>query len=458
MTALDQHYYPGDMQNVEWWNRFEHWLGQYNWLQMLLGLAILLLLAWITNWLAKHVLVRAIRHFSQHLPLNRNGALSRFKVIDRFANIVPALVIKIGISQVPHLSAGLIRIVGMLAQAWVFITLVLTISAVLNVINELYQRRPEARNKPIKGYLQLIKIILFVVCALLIIGTFLQKDVFTLLAGFGAMAAVLMLVFQNTILSLVASIQITSYDMIRLGDWITMPGLDADGDVIDMSLNTIKVQNFDKTITSIPTNRLVTDSFINWRGMSEAGGRRIKRAILLDQTSVHFLDNAEYQHLKSSFLLDKYLNQKNQEIQAWNDTLGEQASNKLNQRALTNIGTLRAYIQYYLQHHPLIHQEMTLLVRQLEPTAQGVPLEIYCFTNTTDWSVYENTQSDIFDHLLAILPEFNLRVFQQPSGADMARLVMGNGAAEAPTTSNPQAGREAQRHSRPGSTAETARY
>lgn len=422
------------MQNSELWNRFAGWLDQYDWMEMLLGLGILLLVAWIANWLAKHVIVRGVRRFSQLLPLNRNGALSRFKVIDRFANIVPALIIKIGIAQVPHLSPGIIRIVGMLAQAWVFITIVLTISAALNVVNELYQRRPVARNKPIKGYLQLVKIILFIVCALLIIGTFLQKDVFTLLAGFGAMAAVLMLVFQNTILSLVASVQISSYDMVRLGDWITMPGLNADGDVIDMSLNTIKVQNFDKTITTIPTNRLITDTFMNWRGMSESGGRRIKRAILLDQTSVHFLDNDEYQHLKSSFLLDKYLDEKNQEIAAWNESLGPQANSKLNQRALTNLGTFRAYIQNYLQHHPGIHQEMTLLVRQLEPTAQGLPLEIYCFSNSTDWAFYENVQSDIFDHLLAILPEFGLRVFQQPSGADLTNMGLMSFSASPETT------------------------
>lgn len=424
-----------DVQNSELWRHFQTWLNQYDWIEMLLGLGTLLLVAWIANWLAKHVLVRGIRRFSELLPLNRNGGLSRFKVIDRFAKIVPALVIKIGIAQVPHLSASMIKIVGMLAQAWVFITIVLTISASLNVVNDLYQRRSDARNKPIKGYLQLVKIILFVVCGLLIIGTFLQKDVLTLLAGLGAMAAVIMLIFQNTILSLVASIQISSYDMVRIGDWITMPGLSADGDVIDMSLNTIKVQNFDKTITTIPTNRLVTDTFMNWRGMSESGGRRIKRALLLDQTSVHFLDDAQYQHLKASFLLDKYLNQKNQEIVAWNEKLGAQANSKLNQRALTNLGTFRAYVNNYLRHHPGIHQQMTLLVRQMEPTAHGLPLEIYCFTNSTDWDFYENVQSDIFDHLLAILPEFGLRVFQQPSGADLVNLGLNSSLAQPITAS-----------------------
>lgn len=410
-----------DLHNKLWLS-FEHWLDHYNWLEMLLGLSVLILFAWLANWIAKHVLVRGIRRFTQLLPLSRDGALSRYQMIERFANIVPALIIRNGISEVPHLSPSLIRIIEMLAQASVFITIVLTLSAGLNVINNIYMRRPDSRNKPIKGYLQLIKIILFIVCALLIIGTFLQKNVFTLLAGFGAMAAVIMLVFQNTILSLVASIQISSYDMVRMGDWITMPGLNADGDVIDMSLNTIKVQNFDKTITTIPTNRLITDTFMNWRGMTDAGGRRIKRAILIDQTSVHFLNHEEYQHLKSSFLLDKYLDEKNREIVAWNEKLGDQANTKLNQRALTNIGTLRAYLNHYLQNHPGIHQGMTLLVRQLEPTAQGLPLEIYCFTNDTNWTFYENVQSDIFDHLLAILPEFGLRVYQQPTGNDLAQL------------------------------------
>ena len=232
----------------------------------------------------------------------------------------------------------------------------------------------------------------------------------------------LLLVFQNTILSFVASIQVSSYDMVRVGDWITMPGLNADGDVIDMSLHTIKVQNFDKTITTIPTNRLLTDTFINWRGMSDSGGRRIKRAILLDQTSIGFLTDDQYHHLKSAFLLDKYLNEKNKEIVAWNEQLGPETNTKLNQRAMTNVGTLRAYLNHYLKNHSGIHQEMTLLVRQLAPSAEGLPLEIYCFTNSTNWVFYEDVQSDIFDHLLAILPEFGLRVYQKPSGADLAKI------------------------------------
>ncbi len=421
-----------DLYN-ELWQKFEVWLNQYNWLEMLLGFSILIVVAWLANWIAKHVLVRGIRRFTELLPANHHGDLSRYQMIERFANIVPAIIIRNGISEVPHLSASLIKIIEMLAQASVFITIVLTLSAGLNVINNLYQRRPDARSKPIKGYLQLLKIILFMICILLIVGAFLQKNVFTLLAGFGAMAAVLLLVFQNTILSLVASIQVSSYDMVRVGDWISMPGLNADGDVIDMSLHTIKVQNFDKTITTIPTNRLVTDTFINWRGMSDAGGRRIKRAILLDQTSIGFLTDEQYKHLKSAFLLDKYLNEKNKEIVEWNEQLGPETNTKLNQRAMTNVGTLRAYLNHYLRNHPGIHQEMTLLVRQLAPTAEGLPLEIYCFTNSTKWDFYENVQSDIFDHLLAILPEFGLRVYQQPTGNDLAKINIAGHLTDQPT-------------------------
>ena len=250
----------------------------------------------------------------------------------------------------------------------------------------------------------------------MILGTFLKKDVFTLLAGFGAMAAVLMLVFQNTILSLVASVQISSYDMVRIGDWIEMPTLNADGDVIDMSLHTVTVQNFDKTVTTIPTNKLVTDTFKNWRGMQEAGARRIKRSIHIDQTSVHFMTVEEQNKLKNFILLDQYLNTKSEELEKFNQQL--QHHSQYNQRRLTNLGTFRAYLEFYLQQHPGIAKDFSLMVRQLQPTSEGLPLEIYAFTNTTVWAEYENIQSDIMDHILAIIPEFGLKVYQAPSGSD----------------------------------------
>ena len=391
-------------------------LSQYPWLEMLISFAILIFLAALANFIAKRIIVRGIRHIITKLKSPHQSIFAQHSVTRRFANIVPAIVIMNGISAVPHLPLKVITLIQMGAQAFIFLTLALSISEALNIFNLVYQRNPKSRNKPIKGYLQLIKLILFVVCGLMILGTFLKKDVFTLLAGFGAMAAVLMLVFQNTILSLVASVQIASYDMVRIGDWIEMPSLNADGDVIDMSLHTVTVQNFDKTLTTIPTNKLVTDTFRNWRGMSNSGCRRIKRSIFLDQSSVHFMTDSEQRKLKDFLLLDHYLDAKQDEINKFNDHLSNQS--EYNQRRLTNVGTFRAYVEFYLRQHQGIAQNQTILVRQLQPTSEGLPLEIYAFTNTTAWASYEAIQSDIFDHLIAIIPEFGLRIYQAPSGYD----------------------------------------
>ena len=384
---------------------------------MLTGFCILILVAILAYIIAKHVVVRGIRHLITKLKFANHDIMSQHSVIRRIANIVPAIVIMNGIVTVPHLSAKMVSFVQMAAQAFIFLTIALAIGELLNIFNLVYQRNPKSRNKPIKGYLQLIKLIIFIVCGLMILGTFLKKDVFTLLAGFGAMAAVLMLVFQNTILSLVASVQISSYDMVRIGDWIEMPSLNADGDVIDMSLHTITVQNFDKTFTTIPTNKLVTDTFKNWRGMSQAGVRRIKRSLYIDQSSVHFMSEAEQSKLKEFLLLDQYLDHKSTELVEFNQKLSN--TSPCNQRRLTNIGTFRAYVELYLNQHPNISKHQSLIVRQLQPTEKGLPLEIYAFSNQIAWKDYEAIQSDIFDHLIAILPEFGLKVYQAPSGYDM---------------------------------------
>lgn len=384
---------------------------------MLTGFCILILVAVLAYIIAKHVVVRGIRHLITKLKFANHDIMSQHSVIRRIANIVPAIVIMNGIVTVPHLSAKMVSFVQMAAQAFIFLTIALAIGELLNIFNLVYQRNPKSRNKPIKGYLQLIKLIIFIVCGLMILGTFLKKDVFTLLAGFGAMAAVLMLVFQNTILSLVASVQISSYDMVRIGDWIEMPSLNADGDVIDMSLHTITVQNFDKTFTTIPTNKLVTDTFKNWRGMSQAGVRRIKRSLYIDQSSVHFMSEAEQSKLKEFLLLDQYLDHKSTELVEFNQKLSN--TSPCNQRRLTNIGTFRAYVELYLNQHPNISKHQSLIVRQLQPTEKGLPLEIYAFSNQIAWKDYEAIQSDIFDHLIAILPEFGLKIYQAPSGYDM---------------------------------------
>ncbi len=387
---------------------------------MLCSIAILIFFAVLANFIAKQIVVRGVRKAISKLKFINQSLFAQHSVIRRISNIVPAIVIMNGISSVPHLSSKMITLVQMGAQAFIFLTIALAISEFLNIFNLAYQRNPNSKNKPIKGYLQLIKLMIFIVCALMVLGTFLKKDVFTLLAGFGAMATVLMLVFQNTILSLVASVQISSYDMVRIGDWIEMPSLNADGDVIDMSLHTVTVQNFDKTFTTIPTNKLITDTFKNWRGMSESGCRRIKRSLFIDQSSIHFMSEKEQDKLKSFILLNQYLDLKKSEITSFNEQLSNQSV--YNQRRLTNLGTFRAYIEFYLKQHNGIAQNQSLIVRQLQPTSEGIPLEIYAFTNTTAWNAYEAIQSDIFDHLLAITPEFGLKIYQAPSGTDMKSL------------------------------------
>lgn len=398
----------------------QEWSDQYPWLEMLTSLSILLLFAFLANFIAKQVVVRGIRKLISKMKFAYSEIFSEHSVIRRVANIVPTIVILNGINTVPHLSIKVVSLVQMAAQAFIFLTIALAISELLNVFNLFYQRNPKSLNKPIKGYLQLVKLIVFIVCGLLVLGTFLKKDVFTLLAGFGAMAAVLLLVFQNTILSLVASVQISSYDMVRIGDWIEMPSLNADGDVIDMSLHTITVQNFDKTFTTIPTNKLVTDTFRNWRGMKLLGARRIKRSIFIDQTSIHFITQEEQQKLKEFLLLDQYLDNKQSELESFNQQFENQSV--YNQRRLTNIGTFRAYVEFYLKQHSGIAKNQSLIIRQLQPTSEGIPLEIYAFANTTVWNDYEAIQSDIFDHLMAIIPEFGLKIYQAPSGSDLRSL------------------------------------
>ncbi|WP_136163506.1 mechanosensitive ion channel family protein [Sphingomonas flavalba] len=383
------------------------------WAETLTGLAILATVAFLANLVVKKLILRLALRF---LPAD---GPTPAPIVARLANIVPAVIVARGIDAVPHLHAGVANLVRNGVSVFVILTIVLAISAALDLVNLLYQRRPDAASRPIKGYVQVVKILLFVAAAILVVATLMDQSPLLLLSGLGAMAAVLMLVFKDTILSLVASVQLTSNDMLRVGDWIEMPQLNADGDVIDIALHTVKVQNWDKTITSIPTHRLITESYKNWRGMSESGGRRIKRALLLDQNSVRFLGAAEQAALRRFALLDGYLDRKQGELDAWNAGLAEQGRDPVNSRRITNIGTFRAYVIAYLQAHGRIAQDMTQLVRQLQPTSQGLPLEIYCFTSTTAWAAYESIQADIFDHLLAILPEFGLRLFQEPSGLDL---------------------------------------
>lgn len=398
------------------------YLDAYPTLKIAVSLLALTLLALISNAIVKRVLLRALNRILQFTPIGRRKHTGHTHIIPRLANIVPAVIVLWGIAYVPEMPATLTAIIQHVAHACIILFAVMGISGMLDVINDVYTHRAQNTSKSIKGYVQVAKIILYCVGAILIISTLLDKSPVILLSGLGAMAAVLMLVFQDTLLSFVASIQISSSDMIRVGDWIEMPNLNADGAVVDMALHTVKVQNWDKTITTIPTRRLVSDPFKNWRGMFESGGRRIKRALYIDQNSIHFLTDDDIQKLMRFRLLRDYLTGKEQEIDEWNMSLGDSRNEAVNTRRITNIGTFRAYVQNYLKTLSGVHQDMTMMVRQLHPGPDGLPVEIYAFTSNTAWVVYEGIQSDIFDHLYAILPEFGLRAFQNPTGADFQRL------------------------------------
>jgi miniconductance mechanosensitive channel len=393
--------------------------AQEPWMQTGLALLVLLIFAWLTNWIAKRIVLRIVLRVLERFPF-QIGAHHIGAIVARLSNIVPALVIQTGIVAVPHVPASIIALVQSLCAGFIILTIAIALCGGLELANDIYQRRPDAANRPIKGYVQIGKMIIYGAAAILIIAALMNRSPLLLLSGLGAMAAVLMLVFKDTILSLVASVQIGSNDMIRLGDWIEMPQLNADGDVIDIALHTVKVQNFDKTITTIPTHRLINESFRNWRGMSESGGRRIMRSLMIDQNSVHFLDDGSLVDLSRFSLLRDYLRAKQEEVERWN--AGHAGEQVLDSRRLTNIGTFRAYVHAYLKARPDIADDKTLLVRQLAPSEHGLPLEIYAFASTTAWSDYEGIQADIFDHLIAIMPEFGLRLFQRPSGVDLAAL------------------------------------
>jgi len=381
--------------------------------ETLIGLGVLVVIAWLANFIAKKVILRLL--VARFLPA---GGPSPGKVVAYLANIIPAVIVSYGIAAVPHLPAGVKAVVANVATGVIILVIALAISAALSFANALYDRRPDAANRPIKGYIQVVKIAVFAGAAILIIAALIEQSPLLLLSGLGAMAAVLMLVFKDTILSLVASVQLTSNDMLRVGDWIEMPDLNADGDVIDIALHTVKVQNWDKTITTIPTHRLISDSFKNWRGMYEVGGRRIKRSLMIDQNSVRFLDPDEIERLKRFSVIEDYIAAKETEIGKWNAARPERTRDAVNARRITNLGSFRAYVSAYLRNRGDMNTNLFLMVRQLAPTENGLPLEIYAFTASTAWADYEGTQSDIFDHLLAIMPEFGLRIFQGPSGLD----------------------------------------
>lgn len=392
------------------------------------SLLALLIAAWLGNWLVRHVLARGIERMMSRGCPGLIHALLPAKLVYGLTNIVPVVILGFGVHFIPGVPPTAISVIENVCVSVVVVIGAIGLCNFYDAIHVVYLRRPGARERSIKSYLQLMKIVTAIVAGIMCISILIDRSPLILLSGLGAMAAVLMLIFQSTLLSFVASIQINSADIIRVGDWVEIPNL-ADGEVIDVALHTVKIQNWDKTITTIPTQKFITDSFKNWRGMIESGGRRIMRQLNLDQNSVHFLSNDEIARLSRFRLLHDYLEVKQRNLEEWNGGLPAFAKDEVNMRRLTNLGTFRAYAEQYLRNHAGIHQGMTLIVRQREPGEQGIGIQLYCFTNTVAWVEHESIQSDIFDHLLAIIGEFGLRLHQSPTGADFRELSVGSAMA-----------------------------
>ena len=401
----------------------------------LLSLTLLLAGAALAYWLGRWVLVRLVRRLAESTANTWDDTLIKHKVVSRLVQLLPVLVIYMGVDLLPGFEDNIKGLLLQLTSVYMIMVVAFVLTGAIGAANDIYESHPRLQHRPLKGFVQLAQVMQIVIGLLLSVSVLLDRSPWILLSGFGAMTAVLLLVFKDTILSLVASVQLAAHDLVRVGDWIEVSAYGADGDVVGVDLHTVKVQNWDKTITTIPTHVLVGGSFKNWRSMYQSGGRRIKRCLSLDANSVRFLSDAEVARFMRFALLKDYVETKRAELQAYNEALAQAQSGQnaeggtadlaregeVNMRRLTNIGTFRAYVHNYLKHHPRIHHsDMTLLVRQLPGGSEGVPIEIYCFANTTDWAEYEGIQGDIFDHLLAIVGEFGLRLYQQPSGADFA--------------------------------------
>ncbi len=383
---------------------------------------IIFSLAILADLITRKIIISGITKLVRKTKTKLDDILLQQRVFHKIAHIVPGLLIygtaEFIFSDYPVLS----DIVTRLALISIIIILLLAIDSFINALHQIYLTMPVSEGRPIKGYVQVVKIIIYFIAIIMIIAVLAKESPNKLLTGLGAMAAVLILVFRDTILGFVASIQLSANKMVKPGDWIAMPSHNADGPVIDISLNTVKVQNWDKTIATVPTYALVSESFRNWKGMEESGGRRIKRSINIDMNSVRFVDDEMAEKFKKIQVLSDYLVNKEEELQKYNEKHKIDGTILVNGRRMTNLGTFRKYVEEYLHRHPKIHNDMTFLVRQLQPDERGLPIEIYVFSNDQEWANYESIQSDIFDHILAVIPEFDLRVFQSPSGRDFQNL------------------------------------
>lgn len=374
-----------------------------SWSTRLTLVALILLISYIMTKLFRHLVIPAVHKITSRTKATWDDYLFNEKMMTSFCRMIPPIMFYL---LLPFVFNNVPQVLDILLKGcliYLVITTLMLVNSFLNSLYEISNEHETLRNRPLKGIYQMINLVAIGIGIILIISILIDQNAATILAGLGASAAVLMLIFKDSILGLVAGVQLSANDMLRPGDWITMPKYGADGDVLEVSLTTVKVRNFDKTITTIPPYVLVSDSFQNWRGMRETGGRRIKRSIFIDMTTVHFCSEKEKIMFASRGWID--------EAQAKPET------------QVVNLYVFRNYLQNYLREHPRTHKELMIMVRQMQPTSEGLPLEIYCFSNTTVWLEYEQIQGEIFDHILAVIPEFGLRIFQRPSGNDLSTTI-----------------------------------
>ena len=393
-------------------------------IEMLVGGSLLIFCAYIsfplTNWLVQ----KSFNNWYKYAESEWTKAFFHTNLTRKVALIAPSLIIQIAVGLVPYVNKDITSIIKNIAVSVTIFYLLRVLLALLDIFENLQVQNSlkEKRPKAIKSYVQLSKILLIILGTIVIISTLIDRSPLIFLSGIGAMSAVLLIIFKDTLTSFVAGIQLTATDMLRVGDWIEMPQVGADGEVTEIALHTVRVQNWDKTITAVPTWRLMAESFKNWRGMAESGGRRIKKVLVIDSSSVRFLSEDDLKRLKRAERIKLYLESREKSIELYHhevkNRIGSLSHDRLNRRSLTNLGTFRAYVDLYLHEHPLVHDDMTRIVRVMESSAEGIPLEVYCFTTTTKWKDYENIQSDIFEHFFAILPEFGLRLYQKPGSGD----------------------------------------
>ena len=381
--------------------------------------ALLLLIAFGVDFICRFILLHIVSALVKRTRVTWDDILFDRSVLIRLSRMVAPLVLSL---TIPMAFAGVesfgLLLISRLCNVLILITFLNFINALLKAIYTVYNSKEQFRDRPLKGLLQTAQVALWFIGGIVIIATLLGKSPLSLLAGLGASAAILMLVFKDSIMGVVSGVQLSANDMLKVGDWIAMPKYGADGTVIEVTLNTVKVRNWDNTITTIPPYLLVSDSFQNWRGMQESGGRRVKRSVNIDMNSVRFCTPEMLDKYRKIKLLADYIDQTEKVIKDYNEAQQIDNSVLVNGRRQTNLGVFRAYLNAYLHNLPTVNDEMTILVRHLQPTDHGIPVELYFFTRTTDWAPYEQIQADVFDHLLAIVPEFDLRVFQSPTGAD----------------------------------------